>query len=94
MDEAAKAAGAAGAGAAAGYGVVAATGMTAAGMVGGGAGFGAAADPVGAAVGALQDLPPMESIELLKAKYVHRVFLLNLALSRVYWVGQFRIRLK
>ncbi|NMF83445.1 hypothetical protein E1H13_08850 [Nodosilinea sp. P-1105] len=43
-------------GAAAGYGVVSASGMTAAGMVGGGAGFGAAAGPVGAGIGALAGL--------------------------------------
>ncbi len=55
-DEAAKAAGAVGAGAAVGYGVVAATGMTAAGMVGSGTGFGAAAGPVGEAVDALAGL--------------------------------------
>lgn len=36
----------------------------------------------------------MGSIESLKAKYIHRGFLLNLALSRSKWVGQFRVRLK
>ena len=47
---------AAGAGALAGSQVVAASGMTAVGMVGGGAGFGAPAGPVGIAVGALTGL--------------------------------------
>ena len=41
---------------AAGAGVVAATGLTAVGAVGGGAGIGAAASPVGIAVGALAGL--------------------------------------
>lgn len=43
-------------GAGAGYSVVAATGMTAAGMIGGGAGIGTAAGPVGAVAGALLGL--------------------------------------
>lgn len=46
-----KAAGSAVGGAAISYGTVAATGMTAAGMVGGGAGIGAAAGPVGIVAG-------------------------------------------
>lgn len=54
--KAAKAAGAAAAGAAVGYGAIAASGLTAAGMVGGGAGIGAAAGPVGAAAGAVVGL--------------------------------------
>ena len=41
-----------GLGSAAGYGTVAVTGMTAAGMVGSGAGIGAAAGPVGVVAGA------------------------------------------
>ena len=48
-----KAAGSAAAGAAAGAGAVAVTGMTMAGMAGGGAGIGAAAGPVGIAAGAV-----------------------------------------
>lgn len=40
-------------GGAAGYGAVAATGLTAAGMVGSGAGIGTAAGPVGVVAGAL-----------------------------------------
>lgn len=51
-----KAAAAAGAGAATGYGVVTITGMSAIGMVGSGAGFGAAAGPVGAVAGAIAGL--------------------------------------
>ena len=43
-------------GAAAGYGIVVATGMTAAGMTGGGAGVGMAAGPVGGAIGAIVGL--------------------------------------
>jgi len=43
-------------GAAVGYGAIAASGFTAAGMMGGGAGIGAAAGPVGAAVGSLAGL--------------------------------------
>src|SRR5262245_12867217 len=43
-------------GAAVGRAVVAGTGMTAAGMVGSGSGFGAAAGPIGIAVGALAGL--------------------------------------
>ena len=50
--EAGKATGATVAGAGIGYGVVAATGVTAASFVGGGTGIGAAAGPVGAAIGA------------------------------------------
>ena len=45
-----------GTGAAVGYGAVAASGYTAAGMVGGGAGVGMAAGPVGIAFGALSGL--------------------------------------
>ncbi len=56
LNEAGKAAASAGVGAATGYGVITATGMTAAGMVGGGAGIGAAAGPVGVAFGALAGL--------------------------------------
>lgn len=48
--------GAAAAGAALGYGTVTAAGMTAAGMVGSGAGVGAAAGPVGAVAGAVAGL--------------------------------------
>lgn len=51
-----KVAGSAAAGAAVGYGAIAASGLTAAGMVGGGAGIGAAAGPVGAAIGAITGL--------------------------------------
>jgi hypothetical protein len=54
--EGVKAAGAAAAGATTGYGFIATTGVTAAGMVGGGAGFGAAAGSVGAGIGALAGL--------------------------------------
>jgi len=54
--EAVKAAGAAVVGGTAGYGVVTATGMTAVGAVGSGAGMGAAAGPVGIAVGAVAGL--------------------------------------
>ncbi|MGO9572358.1 MAG: hypothetical protein ACLP5H_32990 [Desulfomonilaceae bacterium] len=43
-------------GGAVGYGVVAATGMTAIGAIGGGAGIGAAAGPVGAVAGAVTGL--------------------------------------
>ena len=56
LKEAGKVVGAAGAGAVAGYGVVVATGVTAAGMVGTGAGFGAAAGPVGIVGGAVVGL--------------------------------------
>jgi len=48
--------GAAVVGGATGYGVVAATGMTAAGMVGSGAGASVAAGPIGAALGAIAGL--------------------------------------
>lgn len=43
-------------GAAVGLTAVSVSGMTAVGMIGGGAGFGAAAGPVGASVGALAGL--------------------------------------
>lgn len=56
MTEAGKAVVSMVAGAAAVYGVVEATGMTAVGVIGSGAGFGAAAGPVGLAVGALAGL--------------------------------------
>ena len=55
-EEAEKATGATVAGAGIGYGVVAATGVTAASFVGGGTGIGAAAGPVGAAIGAITGL--------------------------------------
>ncbi|MDQ5911238.1 MAG: hypothetical protein QG599_3335 [Pseudomonadota bacterium] len=55
-EKVAKVAGSAAAGAAVGYGAIAATGLTAAGMVGGGAGIGAAAGPVGATIGAITGL--------------------------------------
>lgn len=55
-NEKAKAAGAAAIGAAAGYGTVAASGMTAVGVIGSGAGFGAALGPIGAAAGAVLGL--------------------------------------
>lgn len=45
-----------GLGAVAGYVAIKASGMVAAGMVGNGAGFGAAAGPVGAGIGALAGL--------------------------------------
>jgi hypothetical protein len=51
--EATKAVGATAVGAAAGYGVVVASGLTAIGAVGGGAGIGAPLGPVGAVAGAV-----------------------------------------
>lgn len=51
-----KAASSAAAGMVAGHAVIATTGITAAGMVGGGAGFGAAAGPVGIVAGAVTGL--------------------------------------
>lgn len=55
-EKASGAAGAAACGAGVGYGLVAASGLTAIGVVGNGAGIGAAAGPVGAVVGALVGL--------------------------------------
>ncbi len=43
-------------GAALGYGIVATTGVTAVGVIGGGAGIGSAAGPIGTAIGALVGL--------------------------------------
>lgn len=55
-EEIAKAGGATVVGTAAGYGVAAASGLSACSVVGGGMGLGAAAGPIGAAVGAVAGL--------------------------------------
>jgi hypothetical protein len=55
-----------GAGAGVGYGAVSATGMTAAGIVGGGAGFGCPAGPLGAAAGAILGLAVLGVYSIFK----------------------------
>ncbi len=68
IPEGAKAAGCAAAGGAIGYGTVAATGMTAIGMVGGGGGTGMAAGPIGVVVGAVAGLALYGAHRAIKGK--------------------------